>query len=171
MMSSTEPRRVRNRDLFAEYRFALGRFPTGVAFVATRASNGDAAGLLINSFTSASLDPPLVAWYLALGSRSCPIFSRAATFAVSILSADQKFLLNSLGRPLEARLQGIPVRNGLGGAPVLHGAAASFECRTHSISLAGDHNLFLGFVEKFDTNGQDPLAYLNGKFGCVQIPA
>jgi len=156
---------------FAEYRYALGRFPTGVAFVAARAPNGDAAGLLINSFTSVSLNPPLVGWCLAVGSRSRAVFTCALSFAVSVLSEDQKELLEALGRPLEERLSGLPIREGLEGAPILQGAAAVFECRTFSISRAGDHDLVLGFVEKFDTGSQAPLAYLSGRFGCVTIPA
>jgi flavin reductase (DIM6/NTAB) family NADH-FMN oxidoreductase RutF len=157
--------------MFAEYRHALGRFPTGVAFVTARAPNGEAAGLLINSFTSVSLNPPLVAWCLGIGSRSRAVFACAPSFAVSVLSEEQRSLLDALGRPLEERLNGIPVRDGLERAPVLQGAAAVFECRTFSITRAGDHDLILGSVEKFDSGPKAPLACLNGRFGRVHFPA
>ncbi len=170
-MSAAVKPQPATHDIFAEYRSALGRFPTGVAFVAARAPSGEAAGLLINSFTSVSLNPPLIGWCLGLGSRARPVFSSAPTFVVSILSEDQESLLNSLGRPLEERLQGIPLCEGLGGAPVLQGGTAVFECRTFSISRAGDHDFFLGLVEKFDTGSGLPLAYLGGRFGCVKIHA
>jgi flavin reductase (DIM6/NTAB) family NADH-FMN oxidoreductase RutF len=154
----------------AAYRHALGRFPTGVAFVAARAQ-GRMAGLLVNSFTSVSLDPPLVMWCLGLGSRTRSVFLDGPTFAVSVLAQEQKALIAALGRPLEHRFEGIAMRNGLGSAPIIEGAAAVFECRTFSISRAGDHDLVLGLVEKFSTSPEAPLACLNGKFGCVQIAA
>jgi len=100
----------------AGYRKALARFPTGVAFVAARSSDGEAGGLLINSFTSVSLAPPMVLWCLGLASRSRRIFAGASTFAVSVLSEEQRSLLSALGRPLEHRLNGMPIRDGLGGA-------------------------------------------------------
>ena len=153
----------------AEYRYALGRFPTGVAFAAAKAANGEVAGLLISSFTSVSLSPPLIGWCLDAESRSHRVFSNAPTFAISVLSEDQKALLNSLRRPFEERLEGLPLLDGLEGAPVLQGAAAVFECRTFSINRAGDHDLFLGLVEKFDAGSEAPLAYLSGQFGRVHI--
>jgi flavin reductase (DIM6/NTAB) family NADH-FMN oxidoreductase RutF len=154
----------------AAYRQALGRFPTGVAFVATRAE-GKAAGLLINSFTSVSLDPPLVMWCLGLRSRCRPAFLSGQTFAISVLAQEQRSLIAALSRPLEERLDGIALRNGIGSAPVIEGAAAIFECQTFSISRAGDHDLILGLVEKFSTGAEAPLACLNGKFGGVHIAA
>ena len=155
----------------AGYRQALGRFPTGVAFVSARTPDGDAAGLLINSFTSVSLDPPMVLWCLGLAARSRPIFAAAPTFAVSILSADQRSLLSALGRPLEQRLKGVPIRDGLGGAPVIEEAAAVFECSIVTVTRAGDHEVFLGEVARFERREGPPLAYLAGEYGRVQVAA
>lgn len=154
----------------AAYRHALGRFPTGVAIVAARA-DGKTAGLLVNSFTSVSLDPPLVMWCLGLTSRTRPIFLNGPTFAVSVLAHEQKPLITALSRPLEQRFDGIAMRNGIGSAPIIEGAAAVFECRTFSISRAGDHDLVLGSVEKFSTSPDAPLACMGGKFGGIQIAA
>jgi len=159
-------------DAAREYRQALGRFPTGVAFVAARAPDGEAGGLLINSFTSVSLAPPMVLWCLGLASRSRRIFAGAATFAVSVLSEEQQSLLSALGRPLEQRLQGMPVRDGLGGAPVIEAAAAVFECSVMTVTRAGDHELYLGQVERFERCCEGPtLAYLAGQYGRVHVVA
>jgi flavin reductase (DIM6/NTAB) family NADH-FMN oxidoreductase RutF len=158
-------------DVAREYRHALGRVPTGVAFVSARAPNGDAAGLLINSFTSVSLAPPMVLWCLGLAARSRAIFAVAPTFAVSVLSEDQRRLLSALARPLEHRLKGVPIRDGLGGAPVIEAAAAVFECSIATITRAGDHEVYLGQVERFERREDAPLAYLAGEYGRVQVAA
>jgi len=155
----------------AGYRQALGRFPTGVAFVAARTPDGEVGGLLINSFTSVSLTPPMVLWCLGLSSRSRPIFAAAATFAVSVLSEDQRSLLDHLCRPLETRLQGVPIRDGLGGAPIIEAAAAVFECSTMTVTRAGDHEVFLGQVERFERRDGAPLACLAGQYGRVHVAA
>lgn len=170
-MSGVEAPRPAAEDHAREYRHALGRFPTGVAFVSARAPDGEAAGLLINSFTSVSLTPPMVLWCLGLAARSRPIFAVAPTFAVSILSEDQRCLLTDLCRPMERRLQGIPIRDGLGGAPVIEAAAAVFECSTMTITRAGDHEVFLGQVERFEQREGSPLAYLAGQYGRVHVAA
>ncbi|HTU11523.1 MAG TPA: flavin reductase family protein [Allosphingosinicella sp.] len=155
----------------AGYRKALGRFPTGVAFVATRSPDGRQVGMLINSFASVSLDPPLVLWSIGLESKCRGAFVAAPGFAISILSEDQRCLIEALGRPHEQRLEGIPVRKGLSGAPVLDDAAAAFECATHSIRRAGDHEIIIGKVERFERRECAPLAFLAGKFGCVNVAA
>jgi flavin reductase (DIM6/NTAB) family NADH-FMN oxidoreductase RutF len=154
-----------------EYRRALGRFPTGVAFVAARTVEGQAAGMLINSFTSVSLAPPMVLWCLGLTASSRPVFSAASTFAVSILAEDQKSLLGDLSRPLVQRLSGVPIRDGLGGAPVIDNAVAVFECTVATVTRAGDHEVYLGQVERFDLRDEEPLAYLAGRYGRVQVAA
>ncbi len=170
-MTPTDARSSVAEDQAREYRHALGRFPTGVAFVAARAPDGEAAGLLINSFTSVSLSPPMVLWCLGLKASSRPVFARATSFAVSILSQDQKSLLNDLSRPLEQRLNGVPIRDGWGGAPVIENAAAVFECSVATVTLAGDHEVYLGHVEHFSRGDNAPLAYLAGQYGRVQIAA
>lgn len=158
-------------DRAREYRHALGRFPTGVAFVAARTPDGEAAGLLINSFTSVSLSPPMVLWCLGLTARSRPVFASASTFAVSILSEDQRSLLADLARPLERRLDGVPIRDGLGGAPVIENASAVFECTITTVTRAGDHEVYLGQVERFERREDTPLAYLAGQYGRVHVAA
>ncbi len=170
-MRGLEAPRPAADDWAHDYRHALGRFPTGVAFVAARTPDGEAAGLLINSFTSVSLTPPMVLWCLGLSSRSRPVFTSAATFAVSVLTEDQRSLLDDLCRPLEQRLLGVSIRDGLGGAPVIEAAAAVFECSIVTVTRAGDHEVFLGQVERFERCEGPPLACLAGQYGRVHVAA
>jgi flavin reductase (DIM6/NTAB) family NADH-FMN oxidoreductase RutF len=158
-------------DRMREYRNALGRFPTGVAFVAARSPEGEAAGLLINSFTSVSLSPPLVLWCLGLSASSRGVFSRAPSFAISLLAEDQRALLADLSRPLADRLSGVATREGWGGAPVLAGAAAVLECQVTTVTRAGDHEVYMGEVKHFERGEGAPLAYLAGKYGRVHLAA
>jgi 4-hydroxyphenylacetate 3-hydroxylase, reductase component len=153
------------------YRSALGQFPTGVAFVATQASDGGDIGILINSFTSVSLDPRLVLWSLDQRSSLRAIFADASHFAISILTRAQHQLLAELGRPREMRFKGVAIRRGLGGAPVLADAAAGFECSRERVVSAGDHDLILGRVEHFELCDLPPLAFLAGQYGHVEIAA
>lgn len=153
------------------YRTALGRFPTGVAFVTTQAADGSDIGILINSFTSVSLDPRLVLWSLDKRSGVHAIFTQAQNFAISILSGAQRQLLAELGRPRHIRFQGVAVRRGLGGAPLLLDAAAGFECTRESVVPAGDHDLIMGRVEHFELCDIPPLAFLAGQYGHVEIAA
>jgi flavin reductase (DIM6/NTAB) family NADH-FMN oxidoreductase RutF len=159
-------------DDLAAYRQALGRFPTGVAFVGASAPEGDTGGVLINSFTSVSLAPPMVLWCLGLASRSRRFFASAPTFAVSVLAEEQRPLISALARPAEQRLVGLPLRKGLGGAPVIEGAAAVFECQVMTVTRAGDHEVYLGEVVHFErSSGSPPLAFMAGQYGRVQIAA
>jgi flavin reductase (DIM6/NTAB) family NADH-FMN oxidoreductase RutF len=170
-MPSTHAPRPSHEDRARDYRQALGRFPTGVAFVGARTPDGEAAGLLINSFTSVSLSPPMVLWCLGLAASSRPVFSRASSFAVSVLSEAQQALLPQLSRPLSDRLSDIPIRDGLGGAPVIRNAAAVFECAVATVTRAGDHEVYLGQVEHFERGEHTPLAYLAGQYGRVHVAA
>ena len=170
-MPGVEASRPVADDWAREYRHALGRFPTGVAFVAARTPDGEAAGLLINSFTSVSLAPPMVLWCLGLSSRSRPVFAAASTFAVSVLTEVQRSLVSALARPLDQRLRDVPIRDGLGGAPIIEAAAAVFECSTMTVTRAGDHEVFLGQVECFECRDGPPLAFVAGEYGRVHVAA
>lgn len=168
-MSSAQTLQSVGETQRASYRRALGRFPTGVAFAATRSVDGRPVGLLINSFASVSMNPPLVSWCLALSARSMPVFAGASHFAISVLAENQQVLIEALKRPAGERFVDVPIRSGAGGAPVLEAAAAAFECRVFSITRAGDHDIFIGEVTSFESGADEPLAYLGGRFGQVRV--
>jgi flavin reductase (DIM6/NTAB) family NADH-FMN oxidoreductase RutF len=132
-----------------DFRDALGAFATGVTIVTTRAPDGALVGLTANSFNSVSLDPPLVLWSLGQRAGSLPIFTGHTHYAINILAADQvelarRFAARGTG---ESRFAGVEFREGAGGAPVLDGVAAWFECSNRSRYEEGDHVIFVGAVE------------------------
>lgn len=104
-------------------------------------------GLTANSFNSVSLSPPLVLWSLARSAGSMPVFSRGSHYAINILAADQKDLAQRFATRDIDRFAGVAWREGAGGAPVLEGVAAVFECANRSQYEEGDHVIFVGEVE------------------------
>jgi 4-hydroxyphenylacetate 3-hydroxylase, reductase component len=149
------------------FRTALGRFVTGVTVVTTRDADGEPVGLTANSFNSVSLDPPLVLWSLARRSRSLAAFESASHFAVNVLSIEQKAISDRFARPSDDRFDGVDWFPGAGGAPVLKGCAAVFECLSEQRYEGGDHVIFLGRVERFDHENRVPLAYHAGGYATT----
>lgn len=149
----------------AEFRAALGMFATGVTIVTARASSGALVGLTANSFNSVSLSPPLVLWSLAQSAASMAAFSTGSHYAINILSADQQDLARQFASKDVDRYAGVAFQPGIGGAPLLQGAAATFECFNRSRYEEGDHVIFVGEVERCQhREGASPLLFHGGKF-------
>lgn len=148
-------------------RHALGRFSTGVTIITCRDAEGHAFGLTANSFNSLSLDPPLVLWALRCASPSRPVFEQAAHFAVNVLAADQMELSRRFASPHVDRFAEGQWSDGQGGAPVLDGAVARFECALHSAQVQGDHVLFIGQVLAVQCNDQAPLLFRAGHYHAL----
>ncbi|WP_426960066.1 flavin reductase family protein [Muricoccus radiodurans] len=144
-------------------RRALGCFATGVAIV-TAAGRGAPCGLTINSFASLSLDPPLVIWSLLSRSPSLARFQRATHFAIHVLADDQRDLCARFATPMPDKFDGVVWSSGLGGAPLLDGCAAVFECANTAQAEGGDHLLFTGRVERFRHDERAPLIFLRGQY-------
>jgi flavin reductase (DIM6/NTAB) family NADH-FMN oxidoreductase RutF len=144
----------------------MGSFATGVAIV-TAASGGELVGVTANSFSSLSLDPPLILWSLRKQSTSLSGFRAASHFAVNILSADQVHLASRFATAGDNKFGSIKWRPGLGGAPVLFDTVAAIECRSYRIDQGGDHVILIGQVEAFSTSGLAPLAFVRGKFSLT----
>jgi flavin reductase (DIM6/NTAB) family NADH-FMN oxidoreductase RutF len=128
------------------FRDALGWFATGVAIVTTRAANGTRIGLTANSFSSVSLDPPLVLFSLNRRASSLAAFQASGCFAVNVLHHDQQALSFRFATPADDRWRGVEVDTWSTGAPILRDALASFECRTEASHAGGDHVIFIGEV-------------------------
>lgn len=160
---TTEP--IYTHESFTrQFRDALGMFATGVAVVTTRAADGTPLGLTVNSFNSVSLDPPLILWSL---SNHVPLrepFEACEYYAVNVLAADQQGLSNVFASRTEDRFAGVPFDEGMGGAPLLHGTCARFECRNIQRYPGGDHVLFVSEVVNFDRDDREPLLYFSGKY-------
>ena len=140
-------------------------FATGVTIVTARTPAGVLVGLTANSFNSVSLQPPLVLWSLARVAGSMPALSTGSHYAINILAADQKDLAERFASGRADRWQGVAYTDGASGAPLLDGAAASFECFNRSRYEEGDHVIFVGEVERCTHRaGAAPLLFHGGKF-------
>jgi flavin reductase (DIM6/NTAB) family NADH-FMN oxidoreductase RutF len=166
MLSNVKPQKARP-PIFskAEFRTALGMFATGVTIVTARKANGDLVGLTANSFNSVSMSPPLVLWSLAQSATSMEAFATGSHYAINILSADQQELAKQFSAKGIDRFAGVSYQLGLAGAPLIDGAAATFECFNRSRYEEGDHVIFVGEVEHCaHRTGASPLLYHGGNF-------
>ncbi|TDD76613.1 flavin reductase family protein [Actinomadura rubrisoli] len=127
-----------------EFRSVMRGVATGVTVVAADA--GGPAGTTVNSFTSASLDPPLVLFCLGLGSRTWPVIERAGCFAVSFLCADQEPLARRFATAEVDRFAGQGTITARTGAPVLADAAGYVDCALAEAAEVGDHRMVVGLV-------------------------
>ncbi|WP_067477583.1 flavin reductase family protein [Actinomadura hibisca] len=149
------------------FRDALGRHAAGVVVVTSQPGSGGPAGLTATSFTSVSLDPPLVSFYVAATSTTFPRLREAASFAVNVLGDGQADLAARFAARGEDRF-GPPTRwrPGPGGEPLLEGAAARLRCGWHSVRAIGDHLLVVGEVVGVELGAAEaPLLYHRGRFG------
>ena len=148
-----------------EFRSALAMFATGVTIVTARTATGELIGLTANSFNSVSLDPPLVLWSLARAAGSLPAFSAGSHYAINILAADQRALAERFASRTADRFAGVAWTEGVGGAPLIDGAAAVFECFNRSRYEEGDHVIFVGEVERCAVlPGAAPLIFHGGRY-------
>jgi len=149
----------------SEFRAALGMFATGVTIVTARKADGQLIGLTANSFNSVSLDPPLVLWSLARSAGSMAAFSTGSHYAINILGAEQQELAKRFATKDADRWRAVAFEEGAGGAPLLTGAIASFECFNRSRYEEGDHVIFVGEVERcVHRAGAAPLLFHGGKY-------
>lgn len=145
-------------------RDAFGAFLTGVTVVTTVDDAGAPIGFTANSFTSVSLDPPLLLVCLAKTSRNYATLTGAKGFGVNILSEGQKDVSNTFARPVEDRFAAVDWRPGPHGSPVFADVAAWFDCATHDVVDAGDHVILVGRVEGFENSGRTGLGYARGGY-------
>ncbi|TCK28368.1 flavin reductase (DIM6/NTAB) family NADH-FMN oxidoreductase RutF [Ancylobacter aquaticus] len=146
------------------FRQALGAFLTGVTVVTTRTADGEMRGFTANSFSSVSLDPPLILVCLAKAASSFPVFSAAENFAVSVLAGDQKDVSALFASKSPDKFAGAPWQLGPAGSPVMSGAAAWFDCTRHEVVEAGDHVILIGHVRGFGAGTKPPLGYCRGAY-------
>lgn len=163
-MQSFTPDPTRTTDL----RRALGQFGTGVALITVQTPDGP-LGITANSFSSVSLDPPLVLWSAARSSKRHDAFAGDAPFCIHVLSADQIALAQhfaSQGHDFAP----YPWDAGPNGAPTLHGCLATFHCDAYAVHGAGDHSIILGQITSAATQLGEPdgLLFKRGGFGRFQ---
>lgn len=147
-----------------QLRQTLGRFATGVTIVTCLDAAGTRVGLTANSFNALSLDPPLVLWSLRQASPSLPAFHAASHFAINVLAESQVELSRRFASPVPDKFSEGLWSAGQGGAPVLAGAAAVFECERVQAQDAGDHVLFIGRVRAMAEIATPPLVFHGGHY-------
>ena len=145
-------------------RDALGCFATGVTVV-TCLSNGVPAGLTVNSFTSVSLDPPLLLVCIAKRAATAEALITASHFAINVLQSGQQAASIRFSTRDEDRFGATPWACGEAGAPILKDSLGVFECERYAVYDGGDHHILVGRVVKasFDA-GLDPLLYFRGRY-------
>jgi len=149
------------------FRDALGTFPTGVAVVTASGSESH-IGITVNSFTSVSLDPPLVLWCMDRRSQRHDAFIAAPGFTISILGTKHREVSSRLAKPGEHALDGLPLKPTELGPPGLAEALAIFECARESTLPGGDHTILVGRVLRFSrSNAGAPLVYHRGKYSAL----
>ncbi len=148
------------------FRDALGRFATGVTVV-TAVADGRPIGMTVNSFSSVSLDPPLILFALGLQTHVYDDLAKADHFAVNMLAAGQEDLSVMFAGPVDARFEGVSWREGpASGAPLLAGCMAHLECATEHRYPGGDHLILVGRVLALgvDEAGVNPLIYFHSGY-------
>jgi flavin reductase (DIM6/NTAB) family NADH-FMN oxidoreductase RutF len=146
-----------------EFRDALGLFPTGIAIVTTVDAAGQPAGVTVNSFTSVSLDPPLILVSLARTSRSLDAFNTASHIAVSLLRDDQRQASSVFASTAGDRFGQVRHRAGRGGCPVIEPHLVAFECEVHARHDGGDHVLVIA-IDLAPEVSPRPLLYFRGQY-------
>jgi flavin reductase (DIM6/NTAB) family NADH-FMN oxidoreductase RutF len=154
-----------------EFRNALGWFATGVTVITTRSPEGELVGFTANSFSSVSLDPPLVLFSLNRAAQSLSIFEGCAHFAVNILAEHQAELSSRFATASHDKWEGVAVETWENGCPILADALANFECAVHAVHDGGDHRIFLGRVLRMQARGDgQPLLFSRGGYRRLGVP-
>lgn len=153
--------------LAKELRNALGQFATGVTVISTCSATGSLVGVTANSFAALSLAPPLVTWALRLNSASLPAFDANPRFVVTILAQDQVELSRKFAKHDEHKFENVAYAFNEHGLPMLHGAAAWFECKVVARHEHGDHCLYVAEVERFAQAESEPLVFHSGAYHAL----
>ena len=153
-----------------EFRRVLGHYPTGVTVV-TAACPGGPEGMTIGSFTSVSLDPPLVSFCPGHDSDSWARMRDIGSFCVNVLGDHQADVSTTFASRVGHRFEGVSTRVEATGAPVIEGCLAWIDCRVHSMHTAGDHDIVVGLVVALGSaageSASGPLVFFKGGYGQV----
>ncbi len=151
----------------AQFRNALAQYATGVTVVTTLDCDGSPRGFTANSFTSVSLDPPLVLVCVSRRVNSYPVLTQSGDFVVNILAQGQRALSQQFASKASDKFAGVAWTPSATGAPILDGALAWLECRPWRRVTAGDHAVLIGEVIDLGSNPGEPLAYFGSAYGTL----
>ncbi|MFJ9710303.1 flavin reductase family protein [Streptomyces sp. NPDC101234] len=148
------------------FRQVLGNFPTSVVAITAGMPDGRPEAMIVGSFTSVSLEPPLVAFLADRSSRTFPRIRAAGRYCVNALAADQETLCRSMATRGPDRFDGITWRRSPLGNPVLDGVVAWIDCELEDVVEIGDHHLAVGRVHALRTESvKTPLLFFRGGYG------
>ncbi|MFO6453049.1 MULTISPECIES: flavin reductase family protein [unclassified Aeromicrobium] len=147
------------------FRMVMGQYPTGVSVI-TAVDNEQPVGMVVGSFTSVSLDPPLVAFLPATTSSTWPRIRESGRFCANFLASDQEDLCRAMATSGGDKFQGVSWSASPGGAPVLEDVVGWVDCRIESVYPAGDHEIVIGRVEALAAGqGGLPMVFFRGGYG------
>lgn len=147
-----------------EFRRACGRFATGVTVATILDARSAPHGLTVSSFTSVSLDPPLILICLGHGVTCIEAFRAASHFGINVLSSEQRPLSERFARKGHDRFDGTPWVRGETGVPLLPGAIAQIECAVHERFVGGDHDILVGRMARAEVADGNPLIYFASQY-------
>ncbi len=147
-----------------ELRNALGRFATGVCLITTVTEEGVPMALTANSFSSVSLDPPLVLWNLQDSSDVYDIFATPKHFAINVLALEQQDLSNQYAKKGQHEIEAAHFDAGKFGAPIIKNALVSFECELETTHPGGDHLIIVGRILDMQERAGEPLLFYAGGY-------
>ncbi|TAL01099.1 MAG: flavin reductase [Rhodospirillaceae bacterium] len=154
-----------------KFRNALGQFATGVTVITTVTPTGEDVGMTVNSFSSLSLDPPLILWSLAKTASGYVYFQVGDPFAVNVIAVDQEAWARQLARSSGDKFVGVDYHRGLDRVPLLAGCVAYLECVTEARYPGGDHEIIVGRVRRLFNIGHPPLLFHRGIFHVLGNPS
>lgn len=150
----------------ATFRRVLGNYPTGVCVITAQGEDGVPVAMVVGSFSSVSLDPPLVGFFPDKRSHSWPRIEKAGRFCVNILASNQGELCKQLASGGAEKFNGVSYALTPGGTPLLDGVLGWIECDLHAVADAGDHVLVMGQVRLLDAQPDgDPMLFFRGRYG------
>lgn len=148
------------------FRTVLGHFPTGVVAITSLDDTGNPTGMAVGSFTSVSLDPPMVAFLPDKSSSTFPKIRANGRFCVNVLGAHQQSICRSMSRKGSDKFAGVAWSHTPGGMPRIHDAVAWIDCEIETVHDAGDHHIVIGRVTGLDVDRVDkPLLFFQGGYG------
>jgi len=150
----------------ATFRQVLGNYPTGVCVITAMDGQGKPCGMVVGTFTSVSIDPPLVGFLPDKRSSSWPVIEQAGHFCVNVLASEQTALCRQLASSGPDKFVGVEYVLSPHGLPILEGAMVSIECKLHSVTEAGDHWFVMGQVLGLEARREtDPMLFFRGRYG------
>jgi flavin reductase (DIM6/NTAB) family NADH-FMN oxidoreductase RutF len=153
------------------FRNVLGHYPTGVSIVTSDVAGSGPVGMVVGTFNSLSLDPPLVSFMPAKSSTTWPKIQSSGSFCVNVLGASQGELSRQFSAPGGRKFDGVDWRPAPTGSPILSGVTAWVDCKIEQVFDSGDHEIVVGRVVDLKVESDElPMTFLRGRFGQVHLP-